>query len=342
MGVDLSPLVPKKVLSLRALRGRTFAVDANNTIYQFLALIRGPDGAPFTDGDGHVTSHLMGLMFRTTRLLCDYDMSLIFIFDGKPPRLKDAEIERRREAKRRAEEAYKAALEAGDMAAAWSKAVVTSRFTADVKEDAQRLLHLLGIPFFTAPSEAEAQAAYLAARGDAWAAHSQDYDTLLFGAPRLVRYLTLTGREWLPSKGKARALEPELMELPLLLQATGLTREQLIDAAILMGTDFNDGIRGIGPKKATAAMRRYGSLEGLAADLKQRLPENYAEIRGFFLRPPVHQEYPTNPTPMDEEGLYIFLCDERGFSKERVAIVVERMKRIAGRRLTTLDRWDEG
>lgn len=340
MGLDLSPLVPRQVTSLRALRGKTFAVDANNAIYQFLALIRQPDGRPFTDGEGRVTSHLMGLMFRTTRLLWEHDMRFIFVFDGVPPKLKEAELERRREAKRRAEEAYRRALEAGDLAAAWSKAVVTSRFTAEVREDALRLLDLLGIPHLEAPSEAEAQAAHIAARGDAWAAHSRDYDTLLFGAPRLVRHLTFTGREFLPRSGGSRALEPEVMELRALEEATGLTREQLVDAAILMGTDFNEGIRGIGPKRAVALMRRYGSIEALPSALRSALPPDYGEIRALFLDPPVVDSYPKEQRPVDEAGLRSFLCDERGFAPERVEVVVERMRRVAARKPTTLDRWN--
>jgi flap endonuclease-1 len=339
MGLDLSPLVTRQVTSLRALRGKSFAVDANNTIYQFLALIRQPDGRPFTDAQGRVTSHLMGLMFRTTRLLWEHDMRFIFVFDGAPPKLKEAELEKRRELKRKAEEAYRKALEAGDLAAAWSKAVVTSRLTTEIKEDALKLLDLLGIPRFEAPSEAEAQAAYLARKGEVWAVHSRDYDTLLFGAPRLVRHLTFTGREFLPKSRESRPLEPEVMELQALEANTGLTREQLVDAAILMGTDFNEGIYGIGPKKAVGFMRKYGKIEALPEALRSALPANYGEIRAFFLDPPVVDSYPTEQRPIDEAGLHTFLCDERGFSPERVSIVVERMKRVAERRPTTLDRW---
>jgi flap endonuclease-1 len=338
MGVDLTPIVPRRVVTLRALRGRTFAVDANNTIYQFLALIRGPDGRPFTDGEGRVTSHLMGLMFRSTRLIHEHDMRLIFVFDGPPPALKAREVERRRELKARAEGAYRRALAAGDLSAAWSKAVMTSRFTAEVRTDAERLLDLLGIPWMEAPSEAEAQTAFINARGDAWAAHSKDYDTLLFGAPRMVRYLTFTGREVLPRQRTFRELKPEVMELEALLRAVGLTREQLIDAAILMGTDFNEGVRGIGPRKAVKLLRQYGSIEAIPGDL-QGLPGELRAIREFFLHPPVREDYPKDPRPVDARGLLSFLCGERGFSRERVDVVIERMERAAARTSSTLDRW---
>ncbi|HUV33511.1 MAG TPA: hypothetical protein VMW22_01170, partial [Candidatus Desulfaltia sp.] len=236
MGVPLTPIIVKKTLTLGDLKGRSFAVDAFNVLHQFLALIRTRDGTPLMDRDGHVTSHLVGLAFRTTRLISDYGMRLVFVFDGRPPTLKSGEVEKRREARRKAEQEYQEALSRGDVAAAHSKAVMTGRLTGQALEDTKRLLTLLGIPWVQAPGEGEAQAAYMARRGHVWASNSRDYDSLLFGAPRLVRYLTIGGEEWLPSKGRARKLEPELIDLETLLGHLEITREQLIDLSILVGT----------------------------------------------------------------------------------------------------------
>lgn len=249
MGVNLTPIVIKRVLSLSDLRGKSFAVDANNYLYQFLSLIRMPDGTPLQDSHGNVTSHLAGLMFRSTRLIHDYDIHLVFVFDGEPPLLKQREIMRRREMREKAVQEWQTALEKGDYATAFSKAVMTSRLTKPMIEDAKRLLGVLGIPFVQAPSEAEAQSAYMASKSEVWASSSKDYDSLLFGAPRLLRYLTIYGREFLPSKGISRPLKPELIELDKFLKHCGISREGLIDLAILIGTDFNEGLRGIGPKK---------------------------------------------------------------------------------------------
>ena len=340
MGVNLTPIVVKRVVSLDDLRGKSFAVDAFVVLHQFLALIRGRDGSPLTDSEGRVTSHLVGLAFRTTRLVADYGMRLVFVFDGRPPELKRAEVESRREAREKSEEEYRAAVAVGDYKTAFSKAVMTGRLTSDGIADAKRLLDLLGIPWVQAPSEGEAQAAYIAARGDVWASNSQDYDSLLFGAPRLVRYITIQGEEWLPSKGRARKLEPEIIELEGLLQGIGVTREQLIDLAILIGTDFNQGVRGIGPKTALKLIRAHGSIEGLSPEIVAKLPPDVDAIRRIYLEPDVTDKYSLEEGGLDEEGLHGFLCGERSFSRERVETMVRRMRRARGQ--SSLSRWMEG
>jgi flap endonuclease-1 len=257
LGVNLTPIILKKTLSLDDLRGKSLAVDASNYLYQFLALIRTRDGTPLKDKNGNITSHLAGLLFRSTRLIQDYEIKLVFVFDGKPPKQKEHEIIKRREQKEKALTEYKQALEKGDLATAWSKAVMTSRLTKSLIEDAKRLLSLLGIPYLQAPSEAEAQTAFMAKKGDVWAASSKDYDSLLFGAPRLLRYLTIYGREFYPSKGTSKPLKPELMELEKILTYHGITQKQLVDIGILIGTDFNQGVKGIGPKTALKLVKVY-------------------------------------------------------------------------------------
>jgi flap endonuclease-1 len=340
LGVNLTPIVIKRVVSLDDLRGRSFAVDAFVVLHQFLALIRGRDGSPLTDPEGRVTSHLVGLAFRTTRLIADYGMRLVFVFDGRPPGLKSAEVESRREARERSEEEYRAAVAAGDYKAAFSKAVMTGRLTSEGIADAKRLLGLIGIPWVQAPSEGEAQAAYMAARGDVWASNSQDYDSLLFGAPRLVRYITIQGEEWLPSKGRARRLEPEVIELEALLSGLGITRGQLIDLSILIGTDFNRGVKGIGPKTALKLIRAHGSIEGLPAEIAAKLPPDVDEVRRIYLEPDVTDNYSIEEGGLDEEDLYSFLCGERGFSREHVGTMVRRMRRA--RTQSSLSRWVDG
>ena len=340
MGVYLTPIVIKRVLTLRSLGGKLLAVDANNYLYQFLSLIRMRDGSPLRDSRGNVTSHLVGLLHRTTRLIYDYKISLVFVFDGEPPEMKRRELERRRKAREKALQEWRKALEEGDVAAAFSKAVMTSRLTEPMVEDAKRLLELLGIPYVQAPGEAEAQSAYMAMRGEVWAASSKDYDCLLFGAPRLVRFLTITGKEFLPSKGVTRPLKPELIDLQRLLSHHGITREQLVDLAILVGTDFNDGVKGIGPKTALKLIKKHGSLENLPPDLRESLPKNYEEVRRIFLHPKVTSEYTLHYGELKEEALYEFLCGERGFSKRRVKTVVEKMRRFySWRRQRRLKEW---
>src|SRR5262249_7712892 len=170
MGVLLTPIIIKQTLKLEDLRGKSLAVDGNGEFYQFLALIRLRDGSPLMDSHGRITSHLSGLFYRVTRLIADYGIQLVFVVDGKPPSLKSAEIERRREIKARYDAAHAAALQAGDMAMAYSKATMTSRLTRAMVDEAVALLRLLGIPVIQAPSEGEAQASYMCTTGSVWAA----------------------------------------------------------------------------------------------------------------------------------------------------------------------------
>jgi flap endonuclease-1 len=339
VGFNLSPLVVKHELSLEELRGRSLAVDANNMLYQFLALIRMRDGRPFTDSQGHITSHLVGMLLRTTRLIDEYHIRPIFVFDGKPPELKMRTLKERREIRERARKDWEDALKRKDYSAAWSKAVTMNSLTQSMQDDAKKVLALLGIPRVQAPQEAEAQAAYMASQGDVWAANSRDYDSVLFGSPRLVRYVTISGQEFLPSKGQARPLIPELIELEELLQFLGITREQLIDLAILVGTDFNEGIKGIGPKTALKLIRTHRVLENLPEQYKSLLPGNVNELRRIFLEPSITGQYEIRFTGLREEDLRRFLCDERNFSRDRVELAVHRMQNFYQRERSGLTTW---
>lgn len=335
MGVNLTPILEPQVLDLAALRGRRFAVDGNNVLYQFLALIRKPDGRPLTDRRGRVTSHLVGLLYRTTRLLSDYRMEFVFVFDGRPPRRKGEELAKRRAARERAEAGYVEAIARGDLADAWSKAVTSTRLTSSQVEDAQRLLTLLGIPWMRAPAEGEAQAAHLCRRGDAWAAATRDYDALLYGAPRLLRYLTVSGQEYLPSRGTARPLEPELLELSRVLSDLGLTRRQLVDVALLIGTDYQPGVKGIGPKRALHLIRAHGRLEDVPPSVRSALPADLEGLRGLFLDPTVEADYELRAPPLDVQGVVSFLCEDRDFARDRVTQALERV--AESRRQASLD-----
>jgi flap endonuclease-1 len=323
MGVLLTPIVESQTLSLKELSGRLLAVDGQGELYQFLALIRLKDGTPLGDSKGRITSHLSGLFYRTTRLIADYGAKLVFVFDGTPPVRKAAEIARRRQVKERYEEEHAAALRAGDLARAYSKATMTSRLTRDMVAEARELLRLMGLPFVQAPSEGEAQAAHLAARGDVWAAASKDYDSLLFGAPRVVRFLTISGKEFLPSRGESRPIVPELLDLETLLAGWRISREQLVDLAILVGTDFNDGIKGIGPKKALRLVQEHGAIEQMPAEIREAIGD-ISDVRRIYLEPDVTDEYDIDPHEPDLPGLVEFLCTEREFSRDRVNAAIDR------------------
>jgi flap endonuclease-1 len=328
MGVALTPLMIKDTPAPAELAGRRLAVDGNGELYQFLALIRKRDGTPLADTSGRVTAHLVGLFYRTTRLVGELRVELAFVFDGRPPALKAAEIDRRRESRARFAAEADEARASGDLARAYSKATMSSRLTRAMVDEARELLRLLGLPSIQAPGEAEAQAAFMAERGDAWAVASKDYDSLLFGAPRLLRFLAVAGKEFLPSRGTFRAVPPELIASERLLGELGITREQLVDLALLVGTDFNAGVHGVGPKRALGLVRRHGRIEEMPEEIRAKVPEPDA-LRAIYLAPDVTADYSIDFREPDEDAVIRFLCEERAFSRVRVVAALERMRRCA-------------
>ena len=311
MGVLLTPIVRKEPATLESLRGRTLAVDGNGELYQFLALIRLRDGTPLADSSGRTTSHLSGLFYRTTRLIADYGLRFVFVFDGAPPPRKAETLAKRRTIRQRYEEEREAALVRGDLAEAYSKSTMTSRLTRAMVAEAHTLLRFLGIPVVQAPSEAEAQAAHIAATSPlVWAAASKDYDSLLFGAPRLVRFLTISGKEFLPSQGTFRPIVPEVIELGRQLAEWRITRDQLVDLAILIGTDFNPGVKGIGPKKALALVQSYGRIEAMPATVRDAVGD-IDDVRQIYLRPDVAEIGRIEFAEPDRDAIVQFLCAKR-------------------------------
>jgi flap endonuclease-1 len=323
MGVVLTPIIQNEPIALEALRDKVLAVDGNGELYQFLALIRLRDGSPLRDAHGRVTSHLSGLFFRTTRLIAEHALRPVFVFDGVPPPRKAGTLEKRRKVKRQFERAHAEALARGDLAEAYSKATMTSRLTREMVDEARQLLRLLGLPTVQAPAEGEAQAAHMAATPAVWAAASKDYDTLLFGAPRLVRFLTISGKEFLPSQGTFRPIVPEIIALQKQLDAWRLTRPQLVDLAILVGTDFNNGVKGIGPKKALRLVQTHGRIEDMPTEVRDAVGDP-SEIRNIYLQPAVTDEYSIQFGTPDVDGVITFLCEERIFSRKRVMAALQR------------------
>ena len=342
MGVNLRGIIKAKEITLMNLKGKAISIDAYNALYQFLAIIRQPDGTPLKDSQGRVTSHLSGLLYRTVNLV-ENGIKPVYVFDGKPPELKAMEIERRKAVKEEAVKKYEEALARGDLEAARMYAQATSVLTEDMVNQAKRLLDLMGIPYVQAPSEGEAQAAYMAKKGDVFACGSQDYDSLLFGAPRLVRNISITGRRKLPRKNVYIEVKPELIALDEVLSDLNISREQLIDIAILVGTDYNpEGIKGIGPKKALTLIKQYGSLENALKHIPgASFPVDPAEIKEVFLKPQVTDSYEVKWRQPDIENVVNFLCGEHDFSESRVRKAVEKLDKAMKetKTRTSLDMW---
>lgn len=330
MGVDLKDLIPEdakiSITDLRILRGKVIAIDAYNALYQFLTAIRQPDGTPLMDNQGRVTSHLSGLFYRTINFV-ESGLKPVYVFDGKPPELKAKEIEKRRVIKEEASKKYEEAIKAGDLEAARRYAAMAAKLTDYMVEEAKRLLTAMGIPWVQAPAEGEAQAAFMAKRGDAYASASQDYDSLLFGSPRLVKNLAISGRRKLPRKEEYVEIVPEVIELNKLLSKLGVTLEALIDIGILVGTDYNpDGFEGIGPKKAYQLIKVYGSIEKIPRTLlKSQVEVDLMAIKKYFLNPSVTKDYKLEWREPEASQVIEILVREHDFNEERVKNALERL-----------------
>jgi flap endonuclease-1 len=331
MGVDLGELFTKEQCVFDDFRNRVIVIDAYNVLHQFLASIRQRDGTPLKDAEGRITSHLSGLLYRTANLVAAKILP-VYVFDGTPHPLKARTIQQRRERKEQAERDWKEALEKGDLEKAKSKAQQTSRVTTEIIEQSKQLLEALGIPHIQAPSEGEAQASYMVKKGDAYAVGSQDFDCLLFGAPILVRNLTSSEKRKLPNKQAYTTVHPDCIRLELGLQKLGITREQLVDIAILLGTDFNEGVRGYGPKKSLQLLKKKGSLENAfdtISDSELKLSSGeIMVVRKIFLEPTITQDYSLQWSKPDPSAVIRILCNEHQFSRKRIEPILSNFSSL--------------
>jgi len=320
MGVKIGELFKEEKISFEDLRDRVVVIDAYNVLHQFLASIRQRDGTLLKNSKGEITSHISGLFQRTANLV-DARIRPVYSFDGIPHPLKAKTLQERHKRKEQAEKEYLQALEEGDLKTARLKAQQTSRLTDKMVQQSKDLLDALGIPWIQAPMEGEAQASYMVKKGDAYAVGSQDYDCLLIGAPILVRNLTSQDKRKLPGKEAYSNVYPKQIMLKTNLKNLGITHEQLVDMAILIGTDFNDGIIGIGPKKSLQLIKKNGNIEKVLTAINAKNPptsDEIKEIRKIFLEPKITDEYKLQWSGVDNEKVLKILCDQHHFRRERV------------------------
>jgi flap endonuclease-1 len=290
---------------------------------------------PLMDSSGRVTSHLSGLLYRTTNLI-EAGVKVVFVFDGQPPSFKARTILERTEVREKAAVAWEEARSSGEDGFKYAQA--SSRINSEILLDARRLIQAMGIPVVSAPSEGEAQAAHMAAKGDVEMAASQDYDSLLFGAPKVVRNLAISGKRKLPKKNIYVDVEPETIDLEEGLARLGITHRQLVEIGIICGTDYNAGLSRVGPKTALKLIREKGDLESILAQQEEAI-ENFAKIREFFLHPPVTDEYSIKLTKPRPDEIEAFLVGERDFDQERVMKAAKRLEEVYRSGQSTLDRW---
>ena len=331
MGLQFKNIVVKEEISISDLKGKILAVDTMNMLYQFLTTIRSIDGSVLTDSQGNVTSHLIGLFNRITSLM-EAGIKLVFVFDGKPPEIKNKTIELRKAAKKQASLKLKEAEEADDYASMRKFAARTVSLTPKMIENAKNVISALGLPIVQAPSEGEAQTAFMVKQGDAYASISQDYDNLIFDCPRLVRNLTIAGRRKKNGTAAMQTVKPELLEVEKVLQHLNLSLNQLRVLAILAGTDYNPGgIKGIGPKKALKLLTTHG--EDFPTIFKEaKWDEHYPEtpwetILKTIQEIPTTSDYKLEWNLFDRDELIDLLVKKHEFSEDRVLTKLDKIEK---------------
>ncbi len=326
MGVALTELLLIKEINLEFLRNKVLVVDAPMWLYQFLSSIRQRDGALLTDSKGNVTSHLMGLLARISNLT-QQNIKLAFVFDGAPPKLKHLTLEKRKKIKIEAEKKFEKAREKEDLEMMKKYAARTSRLTEEMIGEAKKLVEAFGLPVIEAPSEAEAQASLIVKNGDAFAIATNDADALLFEAPRIVRSLNMAGKKKKTNKLSYEIISPDLISLEENLKHLGISQEQLIALAMLIGTDYNSGgIKGIGPKTALKLVKHHGNrLEKLFTEAKwgENFEFSWQEVFDLIKNIPVDRSYQLRWKNVDEEKIMKLLVEGHDFSEERVRSQIE-------------------
>ena len=330
MGVAFKDIIISEEIKLDDLKNKVIILDAYNILYQFLTTIRGIDGTPLKDSKGNTTSHLVGLFSRTASLM-QKGIKPAFVFDGKPPDLKQKVHEQRNAIKAEAEKKFLEAKEKMDVEEMKKYAARTSRLSKDMVEESKKLVSLLGIPSIQAPSEGEAQAAYMVKEGNGFAVGSQDFDSLIHGATRLARNISISGRR---KRGKTAAydtIKPEIIDLSQNLNNLGIDQNQLIALAMIIGTDYNPGgIKGIGPKNALKLVKQHKSdFDSLFREIKwdDFFDFGWTEVYYLIKKIPTTDDYELRWENADDEAIFRLLVDEHDFSAERVKSTLEKLKR---------------
>ena len=323
MGTAIGSLIEKKVVDFPDLKNKIIGIDSYNIFYQFLTIIRGPDGTPLMNQSGEVTSHLSGLLYRTSRLL-ENDIKPFFVFDGKPHKLKSRTIDARNKIRDEAKTTFEKARAEGDFEKAKSFAQRSVRMTDDVLKSGKTLIELMGLPIVQAPCEGEAQMSWMVDENKAFAGLSQDYDCLLFGGKRLLRNLTITGKRKLPGRQAFIEVKPELIELSDALKQLDISREKLIWLGILIGTDFNEKFPKVGPKTALKLVQEFNDFDDIIKKTGFTPKFDYKEIQEIFLKPEHSDEFDLTWKKPDAPKIVEFLVEQHSFSRERIESVVNK------------------
>ena len=333
MGLSIRDIIPRNEFEISELKGKIICVDAFNTLYQFLSSVRQMDGTPLQDEEGRITSHLSGLLYRNVALLSQ-GVKLVYVFDGKAPDLKAKTHKKRKEVKEQAKENYEVAKQEEDIAAMRKYSSQLVRLDDDMVRESKELLIAMGIAVVQAPSEGEAEASYLAkTKDEVYAVASQDYDSLLFGAPYLIQNLTLARKRKTPS-GYVD-VSTLLIKLEDVLEKLEINLDQLICLGILVGTDYNPkGIFRVGQKKALEIVKEFKTPEKIFESVKDKIEEMEEEDQFdwevvfdlFKNHESLDVEFEFGE--VDSEKIKEILVSRHGFSEERIDNQIVKLDKL--------------
>jgi len=345
MGLNIREIISRKDVDAINLSGKTLCVDAYNALYQFLSTIRQYDGTPLMDSKKRITSHLSGLFYRNITLLSE-GIRLIYVFDGKAPDLK-AKTHKKRESDRDvAKDKYESAKSKEDFDTMKRYSSQLIRLDDEMVFESKELVQAMGILVVQADSEGEAEAAYLCKTNkEIYASVSQDYDSLLFGAPILIRNLAVSKKKKTPA-GYVE-IKPELIDLEKVLQELEINLDQLICLGILVGTDYNPkGIPGIGQKRALEIVKKHSKPEEIFKEVEEKIKEldeedkfDWKEIFNLFKDYKVKDIELKFPN-MDFEKIKEILVNRHEFSLERVEKQLDKLKKLdKKKKQSNLNKW---
>ena len=317
MGAPMGNFVERTEKPVEDIAGddeKVVAIDTWTWFHAFLNSIRAGKNL-LRDEEGRVTSHLKGLYPRTMNML-DAGLRPVFILEGGYPELKEEEISRRTQQRKKNEREQEIWQLIGDPTG--YDGLADRGVTDEMVQTAVELIDAMGCPYMTPPEEAESQAARMCDNGQVDFVISQDYDTLLYGSPVMIQNLN-------SSDGEIIWLERSLRE-------NDLDFRQFLWLGILLGSDYHDGAHGIGPKRGLNIVQEVESIGELIERAKERDPdvdgERWRSVYQQYANPAVDLDYevPSQSVP-DEDRIHEILVEKHGFSEDRV---MNRAEDVAG------------
>jgi flap endonuclease-1 len=213
------------IIKMKELNGKYIAIDTSIYLYRFLQ-----------------EDVLLENFYLLLSLLKYYNISAIFVFDGKPPEEKYELIEKRNILKEKAREEYKEMelkynmidmnkdnkeeriLLEHEMIELKKKFVKVEKYHYDI---IKKLITAFGESYLDAEGEADKICAKLVIKNIAYACLSEDMDLFLYGCPRVLRYLSLLNKSMV------------LYNLNEILKELNVSLNDFREICVLSGTDYN-------------------------------------------------------------------------------------------------------